>query len=319
MSSNAGEPLAEELTKEPTEKSTGKSPEVMSEQSKVRKFLPLKASVAFYIKIVVGLILFAMLVNGYYKNVQEERETDSFISSPKISDVYFLDFRVLSDDLRPREKYRLAKIVDITGDVITLRYSNVFYWQQQGLIDSIRYGQLLYAKFFEPKRYDFKISQLKSMRDSAAIFKVKRPKLNVLYGNYVNPAPAEDNSNLYIPGKRDNLAGLSLLKSTYMEDNFSQAFERFTRSAEREYAQGQVNLAQMYLNGQFVDKDLDKTLYWLKRASLKSDKAAILKYAIVCQQLSYCDLGDFYQELTNAGVNIKVRALDFTLSSDETR
>lgn len=293
------------------------SAEILVEKSIFTKLRSFKGSVAFFIKIFVVLLLLAMVVDGYQKYYQEQRATDSYLSTPKIDDIYFLDFRVLSDDLRPREKYRLAKVVDITGDVVTLLYGNVFYWQQQSLIDSIRYGQLRHSKYFESKRYDFKVSELKVLRANEAIYQIKRPELNVLYGNYVTPLVDGGHNNLYIPGKRENSAGLSFLKSTYIEDNFSQAFDHFIRSAELGYAIGQVNLAQMYLNAQFVDKDLDKTLYWLKRASLQSNKAGILKYVIVCQQVSYCDLGDFYQELTQAGVNIKVRELDFKLSSFE--
>ena len=137
----------------------------------------------------------------------------------------------------------------------------------------------------------------------------------MLYGNYVNPLTGNKKSSLYIPGKRDNLAGLGFLKSTSIEDNFSQAFTRFTRSAEQGYAEGEVNLAEMYINAQFVDLDLDKALYWLKRASLQSNKAGILKYVIVCKQVSYCEINDFYQELIDFGVNIKVRKIDFALSS----
>tara|TARA_B110000467_G_scaffold145515_1_gene149104 strand:+ start:347 stop:1240 length:894 start_codon:yes stop_codon:yes gene_type:complete len=280
----------------------------------------LQDKTTFFIKVFVSLFVLSLLVDSYSASNAESRATDSYIAAPKIDDIYFLDFRVLSDNLRPRQKYRLAKVVDITGEIITLRYGNVFFWQKQSLIDSIRYGQISYSKYFEPKRYDFNLTELNDMRANGAIFKVKRPELNVLYGSYVNTISAPGSiggSQIYIPGKRENLSGLGFLKSNYIEDNFAQAFERFSYSAEQGYSPGQINLAQMYINGQFVDKDFDKALYWLKLSSLQSDKAGILKYVIICQQLSYCDLGDFYQELTLSGVNIKVREHNFKLSHDD--
>ncbi|NQY50992.1 MAG: sel1 repeat family protein, partial [Colwellia sp.] len=113
-----------------------------------------------------------------------------YLASPKIDDIYFLDFRVLSDALRPKEKYRLAKVVDITGDTVTLLYGNMFYLRQQTLKDSIHYGQLRYKGYFESKRYDLTLTQLKAMHDSTAIYMIKRPDLNMLYGNYINdPRP----------------------------------------------------------------------------------------------------------------------------------
>ena len=275
-------------------------------------------TVANVLKIIVFLTLSVFI---YKKSTQSQQENDDsllYLASPKVDDIYFLDFRVLSDNLRPNEKYRIAKVVDITGDVVTLLYGNIFYLRQQSLKDSIRYGQLRYKDYFESKRYDLTLTQLKTMHDSNAIYMVKRPDKNMLFGNYVNDPKTELNTSLYIPGKRENLAGLSLLKSNYLENNKQQAFERFSASAQLGFASGQVNLAQMYLNGDYIDKDLSQTLYWFKQAALQSDKAGVLKYVIVCRQVSYCQEVDFYQELLDAGVNIKVREIDFTLSPNDT-
>jgi len=271
-------------------------------------------SVANILKI---LALLALSLFIYKKSTQSQQEDDAsliYLASPKVDDIYFLDFRVLSDSLRPKEKYRIAKVVDITGDTVTLLYGNVFYLRQQSLKDSIRYGQLRYKDYFEGKRYDLTLSELKQMHDSSAIYMIKRPEQNMLYGNYINEPKPELNSSLYIPGKRENLEGLSLLKANYLENNLEQAFERFSRSAQLGLAQGQVNLAQMYMNAQYVEKDLSQAMYWFKQAALQSHKAGVLKYVIVCRQVSYCQEGDFFQELTEAGVNIKVRAVDFKVN-----
>jgi TPR repeat protein len=190
----------------------------------------------------------------------------------------------------------------------------MFYLRQQSLKDSIRYGQLRYKEYFEGKRYDLSLTELQAMFDSTAIYMIKRPDQNMLYGNYINDPEPDNKSSLYIPGKRENLEGLSLLKAKYIENNLEQAFERFSRSAQLGLAQGQINLGQMYLNAQYVDKDLSLAMYWFKQAALQSDKAGVLKYIIVCRLVSYCNEIDFYQELTEAGVNIKVKAVDFTLN-----
>lgn len=271
-------------------------------------------SVANVIKVLLLLALSIFIYNKSTQSEQEDVHTLTYLDAPKIDDIYFLDFRVLSNNLRPNEKYRIAKVVDITGEVITLLYGNMYYLRQQSLKDSIRYGHLRYKGYFETKRYDLTLSQLKSMHDSAAIYMIKRPDQNMLYGNYINNPKPDYNSTLYIPGKRENLEGLSLLKADYMEDNENQAFTRFERSAKLGFSEGQVNLAQMYLNAQYVEKDLRKAMYWFKHAALQSNKKGVLKYVIVCRKVSYCQEGDFYQELTEAGVNIKVRKLDLKLN-----
>lgn len=271
-------------------------------------------TVANVLKVIFLLSLCLFIYNKSSQSQQEDNNSLSYLASPKVDDIYFLDFRLLSESLRPNEKYRIAKVVDITGDVVTLLYGNVFYLRQQAMKDSIRYGQLRYKGYFESKRYDLKLSQLKSMHDSTAIYMIKRPDQNMLYGNYINDPEPKVSSKVYIPGKRENLAGLSFKKSSYLENNLQQAFELFSRSAQLGFTQGQVNLAEMYLNGEFIDKDLSQAMYWFKQAALQSDKAGVLKYVIVCRQVSYCQEGDFYQELIDAGVNIKVRKVDFKLN-----
>jgi len=269
---------------------------------------------SWLLKFLVVTVVVYLLIAHFNRSEQADIESVVYINTPKINDIYFLDFRLLSNKLRPNEKYRLAKVVDITGDVVTLQYGSLFYLRQQSLKDSIRYGQLRYRKYFESKRYDFSFEKIRNMWRSNAIYLVKRPVLNKLYGNFVSPDRVRDNSDLFIPGKRENLSASSLLKSNYIEDNLSQAFELFQQSAQLGFAKGQVNLAQMYLNGQHVEKDSQQALFWFKQASLQSYKPAILKYVIVCKQVNSCDLAAFYQELLNSGVNIKVRSMDVKLS-----
>jgi TPR repeat protein len=72
----------------------------------------------------------------------------------------------------------------------------------------------------------------------------------------------------------------------------------------------------MYINGQYVEKDLNKALYWLNQASLQSHKSANLKYEIVCKQLPSCETYDFFQNLIAAGVNVKGRELNTKVITD---
>jgi hypothetical protein len=271
-------------------------------------------SVSTWLKIFVFVTIICFFAHRFNQTELIESESARYVHSPKINDIYFLDFRLLSDALRPNEKYRLAKVVDITGDVVTLQYSNIFYLRQHSLKDSIRYGQLTYRKYFEPKRYDFSVEQIKTMWQSGAIYLVKRPILDKLFGNNVSPEKVHNSADLFIPGKRENLSASSFLKSNYIENNLHQAFDLFQQSAQLGFAKGQVNLAQMYLNGQHVEKDLQQALFWFKQAALQSHKPGILKYVIVCEQVTSCDLAAFYQSLTFAGVNIKVREMKMKLS-----
>jgi len=269
------------------------------------------------LKVTIFFLFIVVLCLGFleYKNHKtEDKQTLKIISTPQINDIYFLDFRLLSNKLRPNEKYRIAKVVDITGDIVTLVYGHFFYQYQNAAINSIQYGQLSYKDYFESKRYDISLNSIKNMYNNQAIYLAKRPVRNKLFGNLVGSEQKKKVSNDLTYGKKENIKGEAFLQEKFSETNLETAFKLFQDSSNLGYVKGQVNLAEMYINGQHVKKDFNKALYWLKQASLQSYKPAILKYGIVCKQIKPCNLGDFYQELIASGVNIKVRKLDFKLS-----
>tara|TARA_B110000908_G_C10167044_1_gene408956 strand:- start:122 stop:958 length:837 start_codon:yes stop_codon:yes gene_type:complete len=264
----------------------------------------------FFILLVVLFLIFI----EYDTSKGEVNQTLAIILNPKVNDIYFLDFRLLSEKLRPTEKYRIAKVVDITGDIVTLVYGSFFYQRHHAAMNSIQYGQLSYKDYFESKRYDIPLNTVKNMQKNRAIYLAKRPIRGKLLGNLVGPEINIAASSHLTYGKNENMKGEAFLKEQFSETNLQTAFELFQRSSNFGYVKGQVNLAEMYINGQYVKKDFTQALYWLKQASLQGYKAAILKYEIICKQIISCDMVDFYQELTASGVNIKVRKFDFKLS-----
>lgn len=264
-------------------------------------------------KIIGFVLIVALAVAGtfYKKDMQQAKLTKEIIAAPQVNDLFYVDFRLIKDNLRPSEKFRMAKVQDITGDVVTINFSSYFYLQEHELNEAIRYAQLRFEKFFQEKRHNYKISELQAMIESGAIVLARRPEGNMLDGNVVVPDSHFDSSSVFIPGKKENFSGLEYLKFANDGSRAELALEKFQESADLGFAQGQVNLAQMYLNGIAVDKDLHETLTWLKKSALQAYEPAILKYAIVCQQIKSCTITDFYQEVVNVGVNI-----EFTKQAD---
>jgi len=269
----------------------------------------------YVVVLLIALVALYVGFNEYIDYKHQKAQSSEVISAPKINDIYFIDFRLIKDDLRPHEKYRIAKVADITGDVITLLYGGFYYQRKHAVINAIYYGQLSFSDYFEEKRYDMPHSEIKAMFDSGAIYLANRPVRNKLYGNVVSPEKEHYRSNPLIYGKQENIKGEAFFNDRFNELRFERAFTFFQQSADLGFAKGQVNLAQMYINAQYVEKDFNKALYWLKRASLQSSKTAILKYGIVCKQVKTCNLADFYQALLDEGVNIKVREIDFELDT----
>jgi hypothetical protein len=262
--------------------------------------------------IVIALLATAAIAgNMFYNNMKQNELTNVLVSAPQLNDLYYIDFRLMKDNLRPAEKFRMAKVNDITGDVVTINFSSYFYFQEHELNEAIRYAQLRFEKFFQEKRHNFTISELQGLIKSGAIVLARRPEGNMLDGNVVVPDSHFKSNSIFIPGKKENLSGLEYMRFVSQPDKAALAFEKFEESADLGFAQGQVNLAQMYLNGTAVEKDLYESLDWLKQASLQAYEPAILKYAIVCQKIESCGVAEFYQELVKAGVNI-----EFTKQAD---
>ena len=236
----------------------------------------------------VALVATAITGGLFYQNLQQSEQTNAIVAAPQLNDLYYVDFRVIKDNLRPAEKYRMAKVKDITGDVVTINFSSYFYLKEHELNEAIRYAQLRFEKFFQEKRHNYTISELESMIASGAIVLARRPEGNMLDGNVVVPDSHFESSSVFIPGKKENLTGLEYMKFAKDADKAALAFSKFEDSADLGFAKGQVNLAQMYLNGMAVEKDLHEALSLFKEASLQAHEPAILKYAIVCQQVESC-------------------------------
>jgi len=234
------------------------------------------------------------------------QRSKNVVAAPKIDDIYILDHRLYQQDTRPNENYRIAKVVDITGDTITLLFGNMLYPTLRSSEQAIRYGQLRYHDYFETMRYNWEISEVDVKLEEGLIAQAHRPKLGQLFGNSVHAGKRVINSKIFIPGKRENQEGESWLLQTHIENHLAYAQQAFLKGAELDYVPAKVNLAQLYLTEEYMDKA--QALYWLKAAALKSDKAAILKYEIVCQQVADCYWNDFVDELVAAGVNIKLRS-----------
>jgi len=261
-------------------------------------------SLAQFIPKFSGLILLILaIIYWQYEKHQINLQSNYHIAQPKVNDFYHVDIRLLSKNLRPHQKYKLAKVIDLTDGIATVVYGTIFYSTQRSVDAVIRSGQISNRHYFGRKEHHYSFSELRNLRSIEAIYKVERPQGLFLHGNSLIPPPKMSNSKAYFPGARENSAGLAFLEATYVIDHYKTAFQKFKKSASMGYKYGQVNLAEMYLAGQYIKRDVNQALYWLKEASLQSYKPAINKYLIVCQKNESCQLTDFYQALTNEGVN----------------
>ncbi|NMP33181.1 sel1 repeat family protein [Thalassotalea sp. M1531] len=254
-----------------------------------------------------GLFLVCYLMFSWWQSEQEEsRITENLVSYPQINDFMLLDFRKISKDMRPHEIYRIAKVVDITGNTVSLAFGNFFYKHESSFEDAIMSGQTRAYSYFGKNNHNFSIAQLATLLEREAIVRAARPEGNMLFGNYVINDTGYRMGSTYIPGERKYASGLAFEQATYIQEHNIKAFFKFEESANLGFALGQIRLAELYLAGEIIETDLSKALYWLEQASMQSYERAIKKYSIVCQQTKGCDVQAFYSRLIDAGVNLSV-------------
>lgn len=121
----------------------------------------------------------------FYK--EEQTQTSLLILSPQVNDIYFLNLRLLGEKLESKHKYKLAKVVSVTDNYVAIVYGRVFYQWQNAVVNSIQYGDLNNNNYFKLIPDYIPFNKIKEMKSNGAIYLVKRPIRNKLYGKLVSP------------------------------------------------------------------------------------------------------------------------------------
>ena len=160
----------------------------MLNASETQKLIP-KLSISLN-KLVLLICLLVIIYFGYERYEQhktEQAETSVFILSPKVNDIYFLDMRLIKDNLERKNKYKLAKVVRVSDDNVAIVYGSFYYQWQYAVVNSIQYGDLSNSDYFALTPEYISFSKIKEMKNSGAIYLVKRPMQNKIYGDFVSP------------------------------------------------------------------------------------------------------------------------------------
>ena len=159
----------------------------VSKVSEILQALPMFSLSLNKLLLLVCLFMGLYFAYGRYSfHTDEQKEASVLILSPQVNDIYFLDFRLLNDKLERKNKYKLAKIVRVTDNNIAIVYGRFFYQWQYSVMNSIQHGDLSNDDYFMsiPEYISFK--EIQEMKKSGAIYLVKRPVKNKVYGNFVS-------------------------------------------------------------------------------------------------------------------------------------
>ncbi|MEW6982451.1 hypothetical protein AAD001_07345 [Colwelliaceae bacterium 6471] len=133
------------------------------------------------------LLMIAYFGYGRYEaHKAEQAQASVLILTPQINDIYFLDMRLLGDTLERKHKYKLAKVVRVSGDNIAIVYGRFSYQWQYSVVNSIQHGDLSNNDYFKLIPDYISLSKIKEMKKNEVIYLVKRPIQNKLYGGLVS-------------------------------------------------------------------------------------------------------------------------------------
>lgn len=141
-------------------------------------------------KLVLLTCCIVIIYFGYSRYEQhniEQNEASTLILNPQVSDIYFLDMELIKEKVERKNKYKLAKVIRVTDDNIAIVYGLFSYQWQYSVVNSIQYGDLSNDDYFISLPDYIPLNKVKEMRNNGAIYLVKRPVRNQLYGNFVRP------------------------------------------------------------------------------------------------------------------------------------
>ncbi|SFC83049.1 tetratricopeptide repeat protein [Pseudoalteromonas denitrificans] len=230
-----------------------------------------------------GLLFFIALFLWQDKQKEVAQEL-AFLAQPQKYDFYLIDNSRFKNELSYRAEFVIAKVISVDKDKIEIVIGNYMYSRKRDLIKAIRLDTLVFDDFFPSKSQILTQAELINLYQDEVIYKALRPINFTLFGGVVlRPQAPEKLYKGYNPTPI-NQAGIR----NYRNENFSEALALFKQAAEKGDAWAQINLAQMYRDGEGHQVDNKQALYWFEEAKQQGNKKAIFEYDRLCKQIKEC-------------------------------
>ncbi|MAD89494.1 MAG: hypothetical protein CMK64_07290 [Pseudoalteromonas sp.] len=227
---------------------------------------------------VIALIVIAYFVHSIYENKQQQAV---FLADPQIDDVLILDMGHINTDRKYQAQYRVAQVLQVGDETVTLKQGSYTYRKKRGAERAIKLDSLMLNNYFRPALLSFKKSELSALYDKGAIDEIYRPTDIYVMGGIVRhrAMPERVPHKLKIAFNQYNQEGVQ----AYLARDFEEARKLFTLAAEQGHDWGQYNLADMLEYGEGGNIDLAGAYKWYKSAAEQSNLKA--KAALE----SFCD------------------------------
>lgn len=232
-----------------------------------------------------AIVLFIALYfwQGHQEDIAKELDV---LNDPQKYDFYLIDNNRFKKVESLRPEFVIAKVISANKDVIEIVISNYIYSRKRDLIKAIRLDTLVFDDFFPTKTQFITPSELNELYKQEIVYRVLRPFNYTLFGGVaVRPTMPEKLYKGYNPTPL-NQEGIR----SYRNDDFVEALSLFKQAAELGDEWAQINLAQMYRDGEGSKVDNAQALYWFNEAMKLGNKTAEFEYQQLCKKETSCKI-----------------------------
>ena len=230
-----------------------------------------------------AIVLFIALYfwQGHQEDIAKELDV---LNDPQKYDFYLIDNNRFNKVQSQRAEFVIAKVISANKDAIEIVISNYIYSRKRDLIKAIRLDTLVFDDFFPTKTQFITPAELNALYKEEIVYRVLRPFNYTLFGGVaVRPTMPEKLYKGYNPTPL-NQEGIR----SYRNDDFVEALSLFKQAAEQGDAWAQINLAQMYRDGEGSQADNAQALHWFNEAMKLGNKTAEFEYQQLCKKEISC-------------------------------
>ncbi|WP_105171987.1 tetratricopeptide repeat protein [Pseudoalteromonas sp. T1lg24] len=232
--------------------------------------------------ITLGLLFFTSLSAYYYIHNQSKYQ-QFLIASLQDNDFFIFSTSQLSGEPKTRFDYAIAKIININDSEVSYQIGSTSYRYKKDLIKAIRLDTLMIDNYFLNEIRTLSISELQTLSENGSIIELMRPTGRYLFGGLVLE---EQKMKLIQPTYNLQEFNESAVES-YQLGDIDTAFALFKKGAESGETWAQINLANMYIDGEGTDKNIGSAIYWLNTAYESGNPDAQPKLKLLCQEYNH--------------------------------
>lgn len=231
-------------------------------------------------KYFIGIFLILLVICFFYQQyLDAQTQKLEYLNNPKAYDTYLVQADKFTHEPLTLTNLKVAQVLSFDEQFITFQVSNYSYKRNNGITTALRTSLLVQRGYFSTDKITLPRSEVKRLYNDDVIYDVLRPSANSLYGGFVMFPPKPKPLYKGLKLDKNNQQGITYFKN----GQYNDALESFTIAANAGSQWGQLNLAQMYRDGQGVTKNAQTAKHWYEQAIAQGNSKAKYELEQLCE------------------------------------